>query len=128
MGDLMEKKEEDIICIQIAKGIECWLHDIGHKINEYENRTDREGAILNEVYKFFSIGKKFAQDNLSNNTPRWIASVLYNEGYGKQCMEVGPFEGTKEEAENLCEEKITEMFSDCPNTDIIDFKIKRYTN
>lgn len=120
--------EKDAICTAIARGIDFWINEVGDKINQYQHSVDRERDIFKVVHKCFEEGKKKVE-KLNGATPKWIVSVLYNEGYGKQCMEVGPFEvETKEKAKKLCEEKLTEMFSASPNVDIIDLKIKRYSH
>jgi hypothetical protein len=57
---------------------------------------------------------------------RYRATVLYNDGYGKQCMELGPVEaGTKEEAQGKLDEEASQFFADRPNADIIEVRVKQ---
>lgn len=124
--------DDFVIVYEIAKAINFWLYEKGDKTDQYINRLDLEHDIQEVVIKALEKGRKQIEkfkDRLNGNTPKWTAKVLLDEGYGRQCLVLEPFEAeTKEEAQRMGQEKVTALFAGKPNAEIFEVKIQRLRN
>ncbi len=122
--------EDFVISSEIARAINYWLYDLGDDTSKFQLRLDLECEVRNVVIKALEEGRKKAEkfkDFLNGNTPMWTARILLNEGYGKQCIDLEPFEAdSKAEAQKISEEKVQNLYADRPNTDIIEIKVRQY--
>jgi len=105
----MEKK----IINEIAKNINMWIN------NKFDNKNVDN---INEIKSLIvqSI------ENTKEKVNKWCTVILFNEGYGKQCINLEPFEAkTKKEAQLIAIEQVNSFYNEKINADIIDFKIKK---
>jgi hypothetical protein len=122
--------EEFIIVSTISHGIHKWLHEMGDEINKYTVGLNRVHDIGEVVKKCIEDAKKIIrenQDRLNGNVPSWIATAMLDEGYGKQCISLKIDAETKEEAQELAEQQIAELFKEKPNAEIFEVKVKKTT-
>lgn len=60
----------------------------------------------------------------SSLKPKFVTKIIYNEGYGKQCMSFNPFEAdSMDEAKKISEVQISEFLVEKSNADILDVKV-----
>jgi len=129
----MEKKQvitdDFVITSEIARAINYWLHSIGDDTSKYQIRLDLEHDIREVVVKALEDGRKKVEkykNRLNGNTPKWDAKVHFDAGYRQQCMLLEPFEAeTKEVAQKMAEEKVTAIFTENPNTEIYEVKVRK---
>lgn len=113
-------KEEITIVNKIAENIHFWLK------NEYNFEVD-EIANMRKVVKIgLQKGKDLIKNSTKNNLNQWIAKVLFDAGYKKQCMILEPFEAeTEKEAVEIANAKVAEFFKETPNAVVYEIKISK---
>lgn len=125
--------KESVICQTISNQIHQWLFDKEDKIHIpgplYTNGMDRNFdifEIVREAYKKAQNIIKKNEDRLDGNIPKWNASVLITDGFGKksislQCVEAHTDKEALAIAQKLAEEAIEEI----PRAEIIEVKVRR---
>jgi hypothetical protein len=116
----------------LKKELEQWkeISNKGHLIRQKTDGTwyvESSGVVLPVIYKeakdAFEDVKKLIK---ASKPPLYKATVLYNEGYGKQCKEIEPFEAkSKEHAQELARLAVETIFGENPKVDVIEIKITK---
>jgi hypothetical protein len=69
----------------------------------------------------------WSENSKFGGKPKYKVTILYNEGYGKQCVDLDPFEAdTKEDAKKIGKEKAGLFFADNPKAEIIEIMVKKW--
>jgi DNA-directed RNA polymerase subunit L len=129
----MKKKqiitEDFVITSTIAHAIHLWIHRMGDKINKFNLGIDRECAIREVIEEGLKEGRKKVEkfkDNLNGRTPKWTAKVMFDAGYNQQCLTLETFPAEdKKEAEKIAKEKVAAIFSEKPNVEVFEIKVKK---